>query len=88
MTIEFRDIEGFEGYFEISNTGIIRNRNTGRIYKQAVSEWGYACQMLQGKYVRGRVYTHKAVATAFIPNTDNKPQVNHINGNKDRKSVV
>jgi hypothetical protein len=81
-------IEGFDGEFEVSDEGRIRsNRKTKsgiktNILKPAVNHKGYL--IIRTHYKRKRVTfrIHREVAKAFIPNPDNKPQVNHRNGNK------
>lgn len=68
--------------YEISNTGQLRNSKTGRILKPKVSNKGYVKYgiSISGKYKD--VFAHRAVAETFVPNPDNKPQVNHKDGNK------
>lgn len=80
---EWRDIEGYNGKYQISNYGRIKSfyNKTPRILTPfLVRCTGYlACVLrLQGK--RGERDIHRLVAKAFIPNPDNKPQVNHIDG--------
>lgn len=50
----------------------------GRKLKGAIDNRGYRRMKLNGKAVR----EHRAIALKFVPNPDNKPQVNHIDGNK------
>lgn len=77
--MEWRKINGFENY-SVSNKGDVRNDRTGRILKQRVGTSGYYQIMMGRKTVPQ--YTHRLVAMAFIPNPDQKPQVDHIDGNK------
>lgn len=76
-------IEGFEDY-EISNTGKVKSHKHGRekILKERISHDGYVWYNL---CKNGKQHTKRAnrlVADAFIPNPENKPTVNHIDGNK------
>ena len=73
--------------YEISNMGRLRNKNTLRILKTRISKLGYEqITITYGgeKYFRT---IHRLVATAFLINPDNKPEVNHIDENKLNNSV-
>lgn len=72
------NVVGFEGY-EVSELGQVRNAKTGRILQSAESG-EYRIVILRKDNKSYCVYVHIAVATAFIPNPENKPQVNHKNG--------
>lgn len=70
-------IRGYEN-FSVSENGQIKNNKTGTIYKTWLDSNGYPSLHI-GKDIK-RV--HKLVAEAFIPNPNNLPEVNHIDGNK------
>lgn len=76
------EIENNNGYF-ISNTGKVYSSKARKGHsfielKQRVSNSGYLYVMISAKVY----YVHRLVAVAFIPNPENKEQVNHIDGNK------
>lgn len=75
--------------FEISNDGKIRNTKTGRIYKTWFNHRGYEqVSVSLGNRKSKKIFKiHKAVAETFIPNKDNKPQVNHKDGNKQNNCI-
>ena len=75
----FRKIENYNNY-SISNLGNVRNDKTGRILKTYTKPSGYMQVQLGRKTIPQ--YIHRLVAKAFIPNNDNKPQVNNKNGIK------
>lgn len=74
--------------YEVSNRGRIRNTKTKRLLKLSPSKRGYlvfSC-CVEGK--RKLVNVHKCVAIEFIPNPNNLPQINHIDGNKTNPDVT
>lgn len=91
----WKDIAGYEGYYQVSNYGRVKSlkrwvlsKNNKKmpvkekILKLQNDKDGYKTVELNknSKGIHFRV--HRLVADAFIPNPENKPEVNHINGIK------
>lgn len=91
----WKDIEGFEGYYQISNKGNVRSVNRfdgvhdrqGSLIRQNLKHNGYLQVGLRKHGKRKWFGVHRLVAIHFIENPDNKPQVNHIDGNKLNNTV-
>lgn len=85
---EWRTIPMFPKY-EVSNLGRIRNKRTERVLKTSISNWGYVRAPVRSENKSCYCSVHRAVASAFIPNTDSvhKTQVNHINCDKTDNRV-
>lgn len=73
-------IKSFPDY-QVSNHGRVRNKKN-KILKPYLTR-GYLRVSLYNESGRKCKLVHRLVAEAFIPNTDNKPDVNHINGCKN-----
>lgn len=84
--VEWRKIHDYENY-EVSESGDIRNSKTGRILKQGTHRQGYSLVWLSNAGKRHGKSVHRLVAEAFIPNPDNKPQINHRDGNKSNNKI-
>lgn len=93
----WKDVVGYEGKYKVSNQGrvfsLTRTRaNGGNVYRGRILKGeycrGYYCVALldgTGKTKLNKV--HRLVATAFIPNPMNKPQIDHIDGNPRNNNV-
>lgn len=81
----WKPLKDFSNY-EVSNTGKIKNSRTGRILKNSLCD-GYLLTGLKYRGTNTRPYIHRLVAQAFIPNPENKPQVNHKDGNRSNNHL-
>lgn len=99
---QWKDIAGFEGMYQVSDTGQVKSVdryvvNTGnasglqhvseRILKQADNGSGYLFVALCNHQKYTPKLIHQLVAEAFLPNPEHKPTVNHKDGNKQNNNV-
>lgn len=82
MTEIWQDIPDYEGLYQVSNMGRVRNTRSGRVLKAREKPNGYLGYALYTHSVATPFSAHRLVAGAFVPNPEGKPQINHINGNK------
>ena len=96
----WKDIEGFEGYYQVSDQGRVRSLDRiiiqsngvkrkcrGQIMINGKDKDGYEVIQLCKNGTHKRCMVHRLVAEAFIPNPDNKPQINHKDEDKTNNCV-
>ena len=83
----WKDIPGFVGVYQVSNTGKIYSVKKNIILRPSISDRGYLHVVLYNKKTKKNLRINRIVAEAFIPNPENKPLVNHKNGIKTDNRV-
>lgn len=83
----WKDVEDYEGLYQVSNFGNLYSNYVKRNLQLSLDECGYKQVILVKNGVRKRHLLHRLVAQVFIPNNENKPQVNHIDENKTNNNV-
>lgn len=92
----WKDIKGYEGIYQVSSLGRVRSLDRidsnnhplkGVILKPYISNSGYLLVGLYKQQKRDRKLLHRLVAEAFIPNPNNKPEIDHINTIKTDNTV-
>lgn len=80
---KWKKIKDYPDY-EVSTLGRIRSHkhNKSRIMKQHLVNSGYKTLILREGGRSRRLTVHRLVAKAFVANDNDKPQVNHLDGNK------
>lgn len=87
---EWLPVVGYETVYAVSNKGNFKRIDTDKLLKQVTNQKGYKTVASKvggraGKNICFRV--HREVAKAFLENPDNKPQINHKDGNKANNFV-
>lgn len=77
----WKDIEGYENLYRVSNKGRVYGIKRNNILKPGVV-WGYEQVVLCKNGVCKQMKVHRLVASAFCNKRENADQVNHINENK------
>lgn len=91
----WKDVVGYEGYYKVSNLGRVKSLDRinnkgvtqiGRVLKCGYRS-GYKSVALSKNGKSVSCVIHRLVAIAFVPNKNNKPQVNHIDEDKNNNNV-
>jgi len=80
-------VVGYEQYYLISDHGRLFSLIQNRPLKTTPNVHGYIGTSLNITKTRKSAMVHRLVAMAFIPNPDNKKEVNHIDANKQNNAV-
>ena len=83
----FKQIDGFENLYLISSLGRVYSIRNRKFIAQYKNRYGYLKCSLKKEGKNKSVFVHRLVATAFISNPNNKPEVNHKNGIKTDNSL-
>ena len=91
----WKDIEGYEGLYQVSNTGLIKSFKKWKrahqpdeyFLKPSISDNGYCQVTLYKDKKRNKFLIHRLVASAFIKNPKNYPHINHKDENKLNNNV-
>ena len=84
----WKDVVGYEGKYKVSNKGRVKTFQR-KVTKILIPQnhFQYFAVGLNKFGKQKRIGVHVLVAKAFIPNPENKPEVNHIDGNKRNNCV-
>lgn len=94
MIEEWKDIKGYEGHYQVSNMGRIKSlprtvqwtvkegqqTRRGFMLKPSTDKGGYKVVTLTLRRKRNNFTVHRLVGKTFIPNPENKPEINHKDG--------
>lgn len=90
----WKDVEGYEGLYQVSDEGRVKSlkkrfgRQEGERIMKPSMEWCGYMRLGLTKDGKARIFAvHRLVAKAFIPNPENKPVINHIDGNRANNRV-
>ena len=88
---QWKDVEGYESQYSVSTLGRVAvcSARATSLLKGEINNTpqGYIRVYLYSHSKRKRIFVHKLVAQTFLPNPNNYPFVDHINGNtKDNRA--
>lgn len=76
---EWRDIEGYEGFYRVSNFGRIFSIRSNKYLKPDKTKFGHLRVTLKVNSISARFSVHRLVAYAFLTKINGKNQINHKN---------
>ena len=82
---EWRDIKGYEGTYQVSSYGRVRNKH--KILSPYTTEYGYKGIKLSKNGIKENFRVHRLVAMVFLDNPNNLPIINHKDENPSNNHV-
>lgn len=83
----WKPVPDYEGLYEVSDFGRVRNSITGQIMSGAINSYGYRVYRLSKGSEKKDQKGHRMVALAFLPTIPGKNDVNHKDGDKLNNSA-
>ena len=80
-------IDGTDNKYQVSSFGRIKNYKRNKIRKLSTNKSGYQFVIIKLNNITKSLSIHRLVAISFITNSENKKEVNHIDGNKKNNNV-
>ena len=97
---EWRDVVGYADAYQVSNFGRVRSKDRvvistyyknrherGRVLRQSHDKDGYLTFNAKWNGRSQRLKSHREVAKAFIPNQNNLPSIDHVDGRRDNNHI-
>jgi hypothetical protein len=93
----WKDIKGYEGLYQVSNFGNVKrilfinnicSKQKEKLLKININKFGRCLVHLYKNNIRKAKQVHRLVATAFIDNPKNLPQINHLDGNPQNNNIT
>ena len=78
----WRDVKGYEGLYQVSNLGKVKNLSTNKLAQPSLNDKGYLKVSMSKNNKWKTEKVHRLVAETFLRNNDPKAEINHKNGNK------
>lgn len=85
----WKDVDGYEGVYQVSNEGRVRSLKFGRVrlLKEGVKSTGYRFVILCENSIKKQMHIHQMVAKAFKSNPNGYTTVHHIDHNPGNNNV-
>lgn len=82
-----KDIKNYEGLYAITEDGKVWSYRSNKFLKPKTTSCGYLSVQLSKNSTIKEYYVHRIVADAFLPNSNNLPQVNHKDEDKTNNTI-
>ena len=82
-----KDIKNYEGLYAVTENGQVWSYKSQKFLKPYLRDNGYLSVGLHKDGIRKNHLIHRLVAEAYLPNPDNKSQVNHIDEDKSNNDI-